>query len=72
MSILFEIFVIITINKYKAGDSEVISPKNKIRLCLIFVVLLAITVGTFYYFYTGESINEWGQGTLITAICVRR
>lgn len=43
-----------------------ISPKNKLRMCLIFVVVLAISIGLLYSFYADESIEQWGQGTLIT------
>lgn len=43
-----------------------ISPKNKLRLCLISVVLLAVFAGGIYYLWGEEEIEEWGQGTLIT------
>lgn len=45
-----------------------INPKNKLRICLIFVVLLAAAIGALYYYYAGENVSEWGQGTLITII----
>lgn len=50
------------------GDGGMFSPKNKLRMCLIFVVVLAISMGMLYYYYTSENIQEWGQGTLITGV----
>lgn len=47
-----------------------VSPKNKLRLCLISVVLLAIFAGAIYYCYGDDDMDEWGQGTLITIIRV--
>lgn len=45
-----------------------ISPKNKLRLCLISVVLVAVFIGAIYYCCTELAMEEHGQGTLITII----
>ena len=42
--------------------------KKRIRICLICVVLTAIIVGLFYYYYQMQSRQEGMQGTLITNI----
>ncbi len=45
-----------------------ISPKNKLRMCFLFIVAATIVGGTIYYYYTGAVVDQWGQGTLITII----
>ncbi len=45
-----------------------ISPKNKLRLCLISVVLLAVFAGAIYYWYGEVNVEDMSQGTLITII----
>lgn len=47
-----------------------ISPKNKLRLCLISVVFLAVFAGAIYYWYGENEVAEWNQGTLITIVTV--
>lgn len=45
-----------------------INPKNKLRLCLIFVVLAAVLSGTIYYWYDEDENRDWNQATLITIV----
>lgn len=45
-----------------------VSPKNKLRLCLIFVVLLVVFVGTMYYMFGDEQEEHLGQSTLVKVI----
>lgn len=45
-----------------------ISPKNKLRLCLISVVFLAVFAGVLYYWYEISNVNDMSQGTLITIV----
>lgn len=42
-----------------------ISPKNKLRMCFLFMVLVAVIIGGIYYYNVGMNVEEWGQGTLV-------
>lgn len=42
--------------------------KRRIRICLLCIVLTAVIVGLFYYYYQVKSEQEGMQGTLISNI----
>lgn len=42
--------------------------KRKVRICLVCVVLTAVIIGLFYYYYQLQGENNSSQGTLITHI----
>lgn len=45
-----------------------VSPKNKLRLCLISVVLLVVLVGALYYVFRDDNGEHLGQSTLVKVI----
>ena len=42
--------------------------KRKVRVCLIFVVMLAIVMGIIYYYNELNDDTVEGEGTLITTV----
>lgn len=42
--------------------------KKRIRICLVCVVLTAVLIGLFYYYYQLQGESDNSQGTLITHI----
>lgn len=42
--------------------------KRRVRICLIFVVMLAVIMGFFYYYNALDDETLEGEGTLITAV----
>lgn len=39
--------------------------KRKIRICLLGIVLAAVVIGIFYYYYNGNTKVRSSEGTLI-------
>lgn len=39
--------------------------RRKIRLCLMSIVLTAVAIGIFYYYYNGTNTITGSEGTLI-------
>ncbi|MGC4020099.1 MAG: hypothetical protein QM793_13325 [Muricomes sp.] len=39
--------------------------RKKIRICLFTIVLVAIVIGIFYYYFSGSTMNRSNEGTLI-------
>ncbi|WP_176699156.1 hypothetical protein [Clostridium sp. C105KSO13] len=39
--------------------------KRKIRICLFSIVLAAVVIGVFYYFFNGSTSGNNSEGTLI-------
>lgn len=43
------------------------SGRRKIRICLWSIVLTAIVIGIFYYYFNGNVQNKGSEGTLVQA-----
>lgn len=41
--------------------------RKKIRICLFGIVLAAVVIGIFYYYYSGNTQSRSSEGTLIQA-----
>jgi len=41
--------------------------RRKIRICLLGIVLTAVVIGVFYYYYGGSNTGISSEGTLVQA-----
>lgn len=59
-------FQILCLNYFRKGQVIVMeNGRRKIRICLFSIVLAAVVIGIFYYYYSGNSQVRSSEGTLI-------
>ena len=55
----------------KKGDGDMNNPRNKLMVCLIFVILITTVIGCIYYYGVESRDKPSVQGTLIKVTSVR-
>ena len=66
------IFHTTSVKKRKKGGVSMEEARRKLRICLIFVVALAILVGCVYYFGSGKNNESISEGTLVMSEIQKR